>query len=238
MKKLLFLLLFFLPLISHGAISYISSTDLTSTPGTSQTTSVNVGSGSNRGLVVTGVSSTGTDDLTGITYAGVAMTRIGAVAPTSGARWLYLYWLSNPTSGTNNLVVSHSASQPWFAGQASVYNGVNQSDTVDASNSLRAGGGATSYTMTLTTVADQAWIMGYISPDGYNPAATSPALERGTDQGNAGYGDSNAGFSPGSNSIAWTWSTSALFSEAHMSIAPAVAVASSPSQESDTILFE
>ncbi|HYH69137.1 MAG TPA: hypothetical protein VD866_30870 [Urbifossiella sp.] len=109
--------------------------------------------GSNRVLLV-GVFITSSSDLvTGVTYNGVAMTRIGTV--TQGSERSYLYGLVNPASGANNVVVTCSGSTSIFADSAS-YTGSNQLYLPDATNTGNSGS-ATSLAIATTTVNDNCW---------------------------------------------------------------------------------
>jgi hypothetical protein len=110
-------------------------------------------SGENRVLFVGVIGDTTTDTVTGVTYAGVAMTLVGKNKTTSN-RYNYLYYLVAPATGANNVVISQSSSV--FIGGASVsYTGVSPVDTIDASTTNLAT--ATSITTSVTTVADNCW---------------------------------------------------------------------------------
>ena len=115
------------------AIAYDNAT--TSYHGQSNTVGFTVGSGSNRILFV-GIytaNSSGGDVVSGVTYAGSAMTRINTVQNTQSGHQCraYLYYLLNPTSGANNIVVTSSET----VGLSAVsYTGAQQSGVPDASN--------------------------------------------------------------------------------------------------------
>lgn len=49
-------------------------------------------------------------DLTGVTYAGTAMTKIGASARSNGTDITEIYFLAGPATGTNNIVASFRSS--------------------------------------------------------------------------------------------------------------------------------
>jgi len=112
--------------------------------------------GSNR-LLVAGIYATN-DTLTGVTYAGVSMTFINKVNAT-GTQFIYLYYLLNPTSGANNLVTSSGGTLLGY-GQASSYTGAKQSAQPDTSNTA-VSASTTSLTCSVTTVADNCWLIGY-----------------------------------------------------------------------------
>lgn len=80
------------------------------------------------------------DDITGVTYNGVAMTQIIKRDHADSTEFLYIYGLLNPATGTHDIVASASAASVMYLGAVS-YTGVLQSDpltnaTFSAGNSL------------------------------------------------------------------------------------------------------
>lgn len=122
-------------------------------PGTSLTVShINAGN-----LLIAGIGVGSLSDIvTGVTYNGVAMTRI----PTNGFQALgggaaaaaYMYYLLNPAIGTFDIVVSISVSK-LIQGYNVSYKSVLQSGQPDAS-AKSSGAAVTSLANTLTTIAD------------------------------------------------------------------------------------
>jgi hypothetical protein len=119
--------------------------------GSASGTSLTVGhtvSGSDR-LLVVGIIAGSSDIVTGVTYAGVAMTRVNV--RNNGNSTAYLYYLLSPTVGTNNYVISTSASTTIlaegvsFTGVGPVQPDASTTNTASATNSCAN---------TLTTVAD------------------------------------------------------------------------------------
>jgi hypothetical protein len=109
-------------------------------------------------LVVGVLGDTTTDDVTGVTYAGNAMTFGTKLASGgTGNRWAYLYYQLNPASGANNVVVSASSSHYLGAGAAD-YTGIKLSAQPDATMTPHAGSGPlTTLTSSITTVANNSW---------------------------------------------------------------------------------
>jgi hypothetical protein len=103
--------------------------------------------GSNRHLTVFVQTLSVTDDLTGITYAGNAMTFVNKIANPHAAGWLYAYSIINPTVGTNNIVVSFATAKVGALSGISL-TGANQ--TTQPSTSV-TGSLAASLTFSLTT---------------------------------------------------------------------------------------
>src|SRR5574343_1236915 len=117
------------------AISFQSIHSLGSGPGTAITTSVNIGTpSSNSIMVVYGSGHTASDAITSITWNGVALTKVQVQAPAySNDRYIYLYILLNPDTGTHDLVVNNSSSVFFFGGIA-IYSGCLQSGQPDNSD--------------------------------------------------------------------------------------------------------
>jgi hypothetical protein len=138
-----------------GQIAFHAAADLGNNGGsaTSYTHSYTVGVGTNRVLFVCLIGDTAADDVTSVTYAGTSMTLINK---RSEARKSYLFYLINPASGANNIVISASTAH-YLLGGAADYSGVKQSPLPDASSTGDTGGGGATLTTTLTTVADNSW---------------------------------------------------------------------------------
>lgn len=104
------------------------------------------------------VGATGVDFevVTGVTYAGTAMTLITKKSAVGGTNnTIYLYYLINPTTGNNNVVISRSGTG-YIGGVSASYTGVKQSSQPDAyassTNTLN-----TSITQTVTSIANNCW---------------------------------------------------------------------------------
>lgn len=161
MKKLivLFLSLFIIPNLAFGAIAFDALTD-GGTGAAPTLTFSHTTSGTNRILFVDVLGDVSASQLiTGVTYAGVSMTKVGERHKTAGnGYWISTWVLANPTSGANNVVVSASSGN-LFGNIATSYTGVAQTSVVDASTTAE-NTSATSLTTTLTTVADNTWLHG------------------------------------------------------------------------------
>jgi hypothetical protein len=187
--------LFAAPAFASTSIAFdAASSNYTGSPGGSGgiTTQHNI-SGSNRILftsvtVTLGGSGLNADAVTGATYNGTAMTLVGKVATHSGGTnpiETYLFSLMAPAVGPHDVVVSYSglggSSRQIFVANAS-YTGVNQSGLDATSTSADNIYPATSATGTVTTVADNDWVvMGSYSGDG-NTSAGSGTTIRATSQ--------------------------------------------------------
>jgi hypothetical protein len=160
---------------SGGAIAFNAAADLGNVnPGTSLTQAYTVGSDIDRLLIVNviGDVATGTDDCSGgsngATYNGTNMT-LSQKNVTAGAttdRFLYLFELLAPASGSHNVVITCGSSH-FIAAQAADYSGVVADDAVGQASAASA----TSLTIPITTVATGSWTVATIVSD--NATATA-----------------------------------------------------------------
>ncbi len=166
MKKFLFLFAAFVLLVPMGTacadtITYDNSSSSSVLSASSLTFALNVGSGSNRLLVVgVGVNNSSADAPTGVTYNNVAMIKLddNTGANTDGSLW----YLLNPSSGANNVVITMAGSRAEIIGVAASYTGVKQTGPPDA----HTGGGQfanSPSSHTLTTVASNVMAISFMT---------------------------------------------------------------------------
>ena len=119
-----------------------------------------VGSGNNRALIV-GVFEQ-SDSVTGVTYNGTSLTRAGTkvrVGTTGGLEYVHLFYLANPDSGANNVVVSRSTSANAFQAYSVSLAGVDQDDPLVTTDTFSSDS-ADPCTINLTTErGDWAFVM-------------------------------------------------------------------------------
>jgi hypothetical protein len=158
------------------AIAFNASADLGNTGGgtSTLTTAYTCSSGSNRLLVVGVIGDTTLDNVTGVTYNGVAMTlAVKQTTVFSNNRVTYLFYLLNPASGSNNVVISASVAEYLF-GLAADYTGVGQFAQPDNTiANIGANTSITTLTTSLTTILDNCWTVGIESGFGGIPSASS-----------------------------------------------------------------
>lgn len=116
------------------------------------TLSHTVGAGSNRILLV-GVKTPHTSGVTGVTYNGVALTKAfsnngGGATGVNQEIW----YLTAPSTGANDIVVSLASSVLAYVGGASFF-GAEQSSPIDAS-AYNTAGSVFSFSNSITTVTD------------------------------------------------------------------------------------
>ena len=197
--------------------TYLAMSDNT---GTTVTKSYTV-SGANRLLLVFIHSWVG-DNVSGVTYNGVAMTQTlkQNEAPATNYNG-YIYSLIAPATGTNNIVVSGTSMN--FSMGAISYTGVAQTGFPDATAVAKSQ--VANVTGTITTVADNAGIVGLFSNDNSMLAAvTNMSIVTGTGLIAAIFESSSFPLTPaGSYSITGNHSGGSWNGMVIVSFAPAVA---------------
>jgi len=199
----------------------------TSQTGTT-TTDAHTCTGSNL-ILFAGVQGGTTDIVTGVTYSGVAMTQIAKVQlPSADNRWLYLYYLVNPATGANNIVATSSGSQTVRVCGAS-YTGVKQTGQPDASTTATQTAGATTWSMSVTSVADNCWSLAFMRQGDGTVGAGSATTMRTVGSNFSAMFDSNAVIHPaGSSTLNFTTGNNINpWAGIIASIAPFIAAASS-----------
>jgi len=140
------------------------------------------------------------DTITGVTYNGVAMTKIGSsVTVPSNTVSIAIYALANPATGAHNIVISSSSSVV-IGGAAVSYNNSNGVIDVSGSSTETAG---TSLSKALTTTVPDDWTMTYVCTDGFTVSAGSGTTFRQAGDGaNRAILDSGGSINPaGSNTL-------------------------------------
>jgi hypothetical protein len=93
------------------------------------------------------------DSASSVTYNWVSMTQIGKALSD---RYTYLYYLINPASGANNVVITITEAWTALAWCASSYNWASQTGQLDSSSTGTASG-VNNLTLTTTVVATNSW---------------------------------------------------------------------------------
>lgn len=117
----------------------------------------NVTGGNSQGMLVAAiVGDTTSDNVTTVFYNSVGMTNAVKKQVTS-QRWTYLYYLLNPSTGTNSLQINCSPACNFILSGAAHYTGVATSSAVDTTNTGNSGAAATTLTTSVTTTVDKDW---------------------------------------------------------------------------------
>lgn len=172
---------------------------------TSQTVS-HTCSGANRLLLVAVLSnSANTDNISGVTYNGSAMTRLTNISPNSGTGFFWaLYYMIAPPTGAHDIVATCSASAGMITMGAS-YTGVKQTDFPNA-QVTSVQDNRTTFTQALTSVADNCWFFSAVCQNVYWFMPSTGVTERNSQSTKYRViGDSNGPKTPaGSYSMSYT----------------------------------
>ena len=158
---------------------YRSITSASASSGASGYTISHTTVGENRCLVVVLQANTQFPDPSGVTYAGASMTKAGSVVGAgAGSTSVAVYYLVNPTIGTNNIVLSgwNTGSGNFTAGHVAIMSAINLVG-IDQDSPVRNtetnSGTDTSITDDITTVAGDLVIAALTVDDG--PTITAGA---------------------------------------------------------------
>lgn len=133
------------------------------------------------------------NSITGVTYNNVAMTEAIGIDNYGTGRRNSIWYLINPSTGSNNVVVTSSSSL-YKSSFAISYTGAKQSAQPDAVNSdLNAS--ANTITVSTTTVADNSWVVGFGTNDAVTPTPGTGMTQREV-YGPTIIGDSNGPKTP------------------------------------------
>ena len=173
-------------------------------------------SGTDTLLVVFATANSG-QTITGVTYNGVSMTQKGSFIQDSAGPKNYCFYLVNPATGANNVVVTASSSV--CPATAISYTGVDQTTPIDAYTTT-ASAATTSYTSTITTNSTNSWVVASSrTGNGFTLTAGANTVLRQQPEllylGAGGVWDSGAARSSGSNSVNVT-SSIQLYGGAHV----------------------
>ncbi|NTW31021.1 MAG: hypothetical protein HGB12_00025 [Bacteroidetes bacterium] len=168
--------LFLLPISLFSQVAF----DNASGPVWTSTFSYTV-SGTNTFLIVsTETGYPASDDVTGITYNGVAMTRL---LTNARQRQDFLYYLVGPATGTHDIVISLNRTIDSQTTTVTSYNGVKQ-QTPPQYNACVA------QTCAVTTTTNNAWLVGtsfsnavYTQPSGQTARTATTCSQQNIDKG-------------------------------------------------------
>lgn len=157
------------------------------------------------GLAVVAVYAGTSDNVTSVTYNGVSCTLIDKLLMTGAAagQYIYLYYLTNPATGSQTIQVNSSSNLNGYFSIAT-YTGVNASGQPDASNK-GGNSSATSITTSVTTTADNCWLIGFAYTGATMTAGAGTTRRGGSVAGIIEVIDSNSATTPaGSDSLILT----------------------------------
>jgi uncharacterized repeat protein (TIGR01451 family) len=208
---------------SSGTVAYDNASSAQSQSNNPITFAHTTGTGSNR-LLVVGFVMKDPKTVTSITYNGVALTKAGAIANTSNVE-VQIWYLVNPASGANNVVVNWAGGTVSHVG-AATFTGVHQTAPLGTFVSNKNTGADTTPNVTVSSsTGDLVFdVMG----------ARNPLLDSTVGAGQTARWNLNAGGNalvsggstePGGGSVnmGWTLSTPGLWAIGAVPIKPAAA---------------
>jgi hypothetical protein len=196
--------------------------------GTTRTWSLTVGSGANRLLLVYPEIATVNDWVTGVTYNGVAMTRILLQGDSVGMTG-YLYGLVAPATGTNNIVITSSTSVA-IAGCAYAVSNANQTTSMEGLFGGNNGGAGLSTRLwgPTTTTTDRALVVLFTWNSAEVPVASTNSTSRSVVNKEASVFDRGAVTTPaGDVYMTQTTTAATRWSTISVAIAPVTAAGGS-----------
>lgn len=192
MRKLLLLFIAFLlfPSLSHAAIAHDADANA-GTVGTATTfTWSHTCTGSNLILAVRITTRSngggGSGHPTSVTYNTVALTEGPNISPSGGTSPSFTYtgiwYLKAPATGSHtvSVTISEAGTSGFTFGSSSSFSGVDQTTPIDNSGVTAANSSTSVPTLSITTVAANAWIvdgLGYYEFSNSNETPTSPQVQ-------------------------------------------------------------
>lgn len=163
------------------------------------------------------------DLVSGITYAGAAMTRVDTITVNANER-CYLYIKAGAAAGANNVVVSYTTN---VIAETHAISASSAGSTQPDASSTNSGTG-TSWTGNVTTIADNAYMImfarGQANASGMGSGTTNRSITGnggGVHNPNNGFCDSGGVITPaGSNTLTVTSGTSDVWATISCSLSP------------------
>lgn len=199
------------------AIAFDTSSFNSWTTGTSHTLS-HTCSGYDRLLVVTLYINSNSDRITNVTYNSISMSRINFINNWS-SEWIYMYYLLNPSTGTNNIVATTSSSTTVIM-QNTSYNEVSQTWQPNISWVSWYATRTTTETF-LTTTIDNCWTI-WIFRTWTNMTAISGTTLRTWVNATLQIWDSNWPKTPAGSTSLWVTHTSSTSASIIASFSPSI----------------
>lgn len=166
------------------------------------------GSGANRVLIVGVNTTTQSDKVSGITYGGVAMTRIRAEVGTGVGEATYLYKLVNPASGVNSIVCTFTTSDVAAVLIAVSFSGVDQTTPTDYDTGGTNQFGTSPRSMAITVSAGGVGIslLGTPDLDAYTVGGAATQIAQ---LDNTGTAKAAMSYLADATAMSWTWAAPA-----------------------------
>jgi len=152
-------------------------------------------------MVVEGDTIGANDDVLAPNVGGTNMTLVNKNSSNTTNRYVYLYYLLNPTSGSNAVIVSASSAH-YILAVAADYDNIQQTSEPDNSGlNANSSGAATGLTSSLTTIASNTWVIIGETSDAPTAGSGTTLRVTGSAFGEPALFDSNGALSAGSHSF-------------------------------------
>src|SRR2546426_2019623 len=169
-------LVLLLPTTVQAAVQFDTKTCYNSGSGTTRTFAHPVGTGQVNQLLMVGISWSGSSvNISGVTYNSIAMTAVAAQVANSSTK-MQMYRLTAPTTGSNNVVVTFSASASSAVISATSYYGVHQ--TTPLGTFVSATGTSTAPSVTATSVGSSDIVVDTLAAAGGTPTVDATQTQQ------------------------------------------------------------
>ena len=165
------------------------------------------------------------DTATSVTYDTVAMTQVNKEDNLGNDSFVYMYALAAPSTTAGANVVGNSSASVALTISCTTYTGAQQTTTPDAQADLYETATG-SRTVSVTTVADNCWLVCTHTATSANPDAAVNGTLRTLNLTTLNIIDSNAALTPaGAFTIGFNWPSEDQHTISALSIAPAAVAA-------------
>lgn len=199
------------------AIAFDASSSVNVSSSTSGQSWAHTCTGTNRLLFTGTFARTSEHTLTGVTYNSSSLTAIDSQQGYLNTDTIYTRYMVAPSTGSNNIATTYSAAG-YGGSVATSYTGMKQSGQPEATVKDAGDGSSNNFSLTVTTTAADAWIIGVWQPADGTCSAGSNTTMRISD--NDQIGDGGPFATPGSNTINMTGCGNRVQSKIASSFAP------------------
>ena len=222
------------PLLTGAAISETASSSANCSSCTSLTYSLDSGTASDRYMVVE-TRTQNANTVSGVKYNGTSMTEIGSDQASGGVNYSSAWWLSDPSTGTNNIVVSVTSAKNISSVALALSGAKAQAPEAITEGSWTSGA---SFSASVTTLTDNAWVL-LLGRENYATAVPGTNTHLIIEEvGSLLYGsDSNPVSPAGSVTVNATMNASVTFGYHLVSIEKAAATAAALATTPPDIIF-
>ncbi|MCZ2392661.1 MAG: DUF11 domain-containing protein, partial [Chitinophagales bacterium] len=145
------------PQLVSAAITYTTSAVSNTNSSTSKSVTYNSPSGNNQVMVVSVVVNSSSVNVTGASYGAASLTQKSVITNSSGVR-IYVFYLANPTAGSQSVTVNFSGSTRSIV-MATTFSGVDYNNPFGSDASINTGTGNVSLTVPSTVTGQLVYLL-------------------------------------------------------------------------------